>query len=76
MEINFRTKEESNKLQREEYLKLSLSEKWIYCFRIMKFIKRFPTKGERISDFEFVTNVKKNLDLKFDIKNTEKDKSN
>ena len=46
MEIHFQTKEESNKKQLEDFLKLSKAER-IYCFLglILK-MKQFPTKHE------------------------------
>ncbi|HEU4496434.1 MAG TPA: hypothetical protein VFR70_05230 [Flavobacterium sp.] len=46
MEIKFQTKEESNKKQAEDFLKLSGQER-IYSFlRLMEEIGRFPSKAE------------------------------
>lgn len=47
MEINFRTKEESNKIQQKEFLKLSPAER-IYSFLDLMFkMKKFPTMHEK-----------------------------
>ena len=46
MEIRFQTKEESNRQQQEEFLKLSGME-GIYAFiKMMHDMKRFPTKAQ------------------------------
>ncbi len=46
MEIRFQTKEESNKQQQEDFLKLSKVER-IYSFlRLSERISRFPTKNK------------------------------
>jgi len=64
MEIKFQTKDESNKLQKEHYLKLTPAEKIIYCFHIINSTRVFPTKNKTtISDFEKVINIKRNLDI-------------
>jgi len=44
MEINFRTKEESNRIQREEFLKLSPAERIYSYFDLMYKMKRFPVR--------------------------------
>ena len=44
MEISFQTKEESNRLQREAFLKLSPSERVVSFFRLMQQVNNFPTK--------------------------------
>ncbi|MDI6046207.1 hypothetical protein [Flavobacterium yafengii] len=46
MEINFRTKEESNRIQEENFLKLSPVER-IYSFlQLIYFFKDFPSQTE------------------------------
>lgn len=46
MEIRFQTKEESNRLQQEEFLKLSKVER-IYSFlRLSERISKFPVKNK------------------------------
>ena len=46
MEIRFQTKEESNRQQQEEFLKLSKVER-IYSFlRLSKRISKFPVKNK------------------------------
>lgn len=44
MKITFRTKEESNRLQEETFLKLSRAERVLQFFKLSKRIKQFPTK--------------------------------
>jgi hypothetical protein len=44
MEIKFRTKEESNKEQLEEFLSLSKSERVKRFLALSRKIKKFPTK--------------------------------
>jgi len=60
MKIQFQTKEESNKKQLDDFLKLSKQER-IYSFlRLMQDIKRFPTKVEddKKSNFLITINCK------------------
>lgn len=61
MKIQFQTKEESNKTQLDDFLKLSKQER-IYSFlRLMQDIKRFPSneKPEKASNFLIVIDTKK-----------------
>ena len=60
MEIRFQTKEESNKKQLDDFLKLSKQER-IYSFlRLMQDVKRFPTKvqDDKKSNFLITINCK------------------
>jgi len=42
MEINFRSKEESNKMQREEFLKLTPSQRVSAFFDLMYKMRKYP----------------------------------
>lgn len=54
MKIQFQTKEESNKKQLEDFLKLSKAER-IYSFlRLIEEVKRFPTKEKEKENSNFV----------------------
>lgn len=44
MEINFRTKEESNSQQEKEFLALTPHERVLQFFELVRFINRFETK--------------------------------
>ncbi len=60
MEIQFQTKEDSNKKQLDDFLKLSKQER-IYSFlKLIYEMKRFPTKAasEKSSNFLIVINSK------------------
>lgn len=46
MEIRFMTKEESNKLRQEEFLKLSPPERVMSFFELSRRILKFPTHFE------------------------------
>lgn len=46
MEIRFQTKEESNKQQQEDFLKLSKTERVYAFFRLMEQVSRFPIKNK------------------------------
>lgn len=46
MEIRFQTKEESNKEQQEDFLKLSKTERVYAFFRLMEQVSRFPIKNK------------------------------
>ncbi|MHA7129169.1 hypothetical protein [Algoriphagus namhaensis] len=45
MEIRFLTKEESNAIRQEEFLKLSGSERMIAFFKLSRRIAKFPTNN-------------------------------
>ncbi|MDL2144036.1 hypothetical protein QQY79_16020 [Flavobacterium tructae] len=46
MEIRFQTKEESNKQQQEDFLKLSKTERVYAFFRLMEQVSGFPIKNK------------------------------
>lgn len=46
MEIRFQTKEESNKQQQDDFLKLSGVERVYAFWRLMERMNRFPTKDK------------------------------
>ncbi|WP_343696010.1 hypothetical protein [Flavobacterium sp.] len=46
MEIRFQTKEESNKQQQEEFLKLSKAERFYSFLRLSERMSRFPVKNK------------------------------
>lgn len=46
MEIRFQTKEESNKKQKEDFLKLSKTERFYSFLRLSERISRFPVKNK------------------------------
>lgn len=59
MELSFRTKEESNKVQQEAFLKLSKVER-IYSFLwLMERVSQFPTKRANISTNNFIIEISK-----------------
>lgn len=60
MKIQFQTKEESNKKQLEDFLKLSKQER-IYSFlKLMQEMNKFPSKAvpEKSSNFQIIINSK------------------
>jgi len=46
MEIKFQTKEESNKQQHDDFLKLSKAERFYAFLRLMERMSKFPLKDE------------------------------
>lgn len=46
MEIRFQTKEESNKQQQDDFLKLSKVERVYAFWRLMERVSRFPLKDK------------------------------
>ena len=46
MEIRFQTKEESNRQQQEEFLKLSKTERFYSFLRLSERISKFPVKNK------------------------------
>ena len=46
MDIRFQTKEESNRQQQEEFLKLSGAERVFAFFRLREQVNRFPVKNK------------------------------
>ena len=47
MKIFFRTKEESNKIQEDEFLKLTPSERVLRFFSLVCYFKNFPTTATK-----------------------------
>lgn len=56
MELRFQTKEKSNQLQQEEFLKLSKSERVRQFFSLVEQLRKFPTKNknDKSSNFNIV----------------------
>lgn len=46
MEIRFQTKEESNKQQQEDFLKLSKIDRFYSFLRLMERVNQFPVKNK------------------------------
>lgn len=46
MELKFQTKEESNKIQLEEFLKLSKTERFYSFLRLSESVSKFPVKNK------------------------------
>ena len=62
MELRFQTKEESNQLQQDEYLKLSKVERLYAFFRLMEQMSKFPIQNKQDKNkdnFVIVINTKK-----------------
>jgi hypothetical protein len=62
MEISFQTKEESNRMQEEEFLKLSPAERFYAFLRLSERMKDFPNKTpiERSKDnFQIIIHSKR-----------------
>lgn len=62
MEIRFQTKEESNKQQQEDFLKLSKTERFYSFLRLSERISRFPVKNK-------VDKNKDNFQIVIDLEN-------
>lgn len=61
MELHFQTKDESNKKQLEDFLKLSKTERFYSFLRLMEKIKNFPVKNKVISKTDnFIIEIKSN----------------
>lgn len=55
MQIQFTTKEDSNRLQEEEFLKLSAAERFYRFLELMQASKKlFPDKKDRSKNFQIV----------------------
>ncbi len=57
MEIKFQTKEESNREQQEEFLKLSPAERVYAFYNLILKMKRFPTKVKPKNNNNFVIEI-------------------
>ena len=62
MKVSFQTKAESKKMQKEEFLKLSPSERVMAFFMLSKKMKSFPTKAKHDTGTNFVLELKTNND--------------
>lgn len=59
MEIKFRTKQESNQEQLEDFLKLSGAERLASFFRLSRSVNKFPVKHEKtINPKNFILEIK------------------
>lgn len=59
MKIEFKTKQESNQQQLENFLLLSGSERLYNFFRLSERISKFPVKNQRLLETKnFVINIK------------------
>ncbi|MBK5213940.1 MAG: hypothetical protein JJE55_09815 [Flavobacteriaceae bacterium] len=65
MEITFRTKEESNKIQEVAFLKLPTAERFFEFLRLCHELKNFPSREKdsvEKNNFEIVIQDRKNVD--------------
>ena len=62
MKVLFQTKEESKRLQEEEFLKLSPSERVVNFFIMMKKLRKFPSKAKYDTGTNFVIELKSKND--------------
>lgn len=53
MEIRFQTKEESNKLQKDAFLKLNGAERFYAFLDLCERISKFPTKAKKEANTNF-----------------------
>lgn len=63
MEIRYQTKEESNKQQQEDFLKLSKIERFYSFLRLSEQISKFPVKNKvdkNKGNFQIIIEPKKN----------------
>ena len=60
MDITFNTKAESNKLQQDEFLKLSKVERIYRFLELMLIINKYPTKHKNNKNNNFVIEIKRN----------------
>lgn len=58
MEMNFRTKEESNRIQREEFLKLTPEERFYAFLDLMDSLRGFPSSNKKNISDNFVVEIK------------------
>lgn len=54
MELKFQTKEESKKLQQEEFLKLTKVERFYQFLRLSEMANHFPTKNKPMEKDNFI----------------------
>lgn len=60
MELYFQTKEESNRKQLEDFLKLSKAERFYQFLRLMEKINQFPMKYKKDTNSNFIIQLKAN----------------
>ncbi|WP_426062583.1 hypothetical protein [Flavobacterium sp. DSP2-3-1] len=60
MELYFQTKEESNRKQLEDFLKLSKAERFYQFLRLMEKVNQFPMKYKKDSNSNFIIQLKAN----------------
>ena len=54
MEINYRTKEKSNRIQQQEFLKLSPAERFYAFLRLSDALRDFPVKNKKDKSGNFL----------------------
>ena len=60
MKVSFNTKEESKKIQQQEFLKLTGAERIYRFLELMVFFNKFPTKKIKEKNNNFVIEIKVN----------------
>ena len=58
MELHFQTKEESNRKQLEDFLKLSKIERFYQFLRLMEKVNQFPIKHKNEINSNFIIQIK------------------
>ncbi|MFV8351967.1 hypothetical protein [Flavobacterium sp.] len=58
MELHFQTKEESNRKQLEDFLKLSKTERFYHFLRLMEKVNQFPVKRKNDINSNFIIQIK------------------
>jgi len=54
MEINYRTKEESNRIQQQEFLKLNPAERFYAFLELSYALRNFPVKNKKRKSGNFL----------------------
>jgi len=55
--ISFRTKEESNQIQKESFLRLSKEERIYHFLRLMEQVSMFPTNTRKEKKHHFIIKI-------------------
>ena len=58
MELHFQTKEESNRKQLEDFLKLSKTKRFYQFLRLMEKVNQFPMKHKNDINSNFIIQIK------------------
>ena len=58
MKVNFQTKEESNKKQLDDFLKLSKAERFYQFLKLIEKVKKFPIKNKTKTNSNFFIEIK------------------